>query len=411
LTADADIKKVLIISQTFPPDAGIGGRRWAKFARYFFRNGWQVEVIAANLNGSGESSWSADVEGISVFRYTHQFPKVLATKPQTLRSKIAYRLSLFHNRLVSKGTPYDRALFDAKAFGTLFSERMGKFQPDFVVVTGAPFNLMDYVAEVRHQYRSTLFLADWRDPWIGDGRYGYAGLQGSRLKAELEKESRVLNAFDLITSPWPGVLADISQRHSSSAHKVHLLSHNWDKDDISGVSEGSENSEIELIYGGSLYYGFGEFLKFLSNWATKKQVVVHLYTDGDTSSYDLKNSEWFKLKAPIPSRDFFKKLGAAKNLLFLIPEFNKDGFPTKLLEYAATGKRMIAVGYAGDLSRLIESRGLGKFVSLPEVAEKFEQLVNDTAQFTPDSAWINQHDTDHITTELMKMLNAQKPNN
>ena len=410
MTADADIKKVLIISQTFPPEAGIGGRRWAKFARYFFRKGWQVEVIAANLNSSGESPWSADVEGISVFRYTHQFPKVLATKPQTLRSKMAYRLALFYNKLVGNGTPYDRALFDAKAFGTLFYERMGKFQPDFVVVTGAPFNLMNYVAEVRHQYQSAVFLADWRDPWIGDARYGYAGLRGSRLQKELEKEKRVLNAFDLITSPWPAVLADISQRHSSSAHKVHLLSHNWDKDDISGVSERSENSEIELIYGGSLYHGFGEFLKFLSNWATKKQVVVHLYTDADTSSYDLKNSDWFGIKAPIPSRDFFKRLGEAKNLLFLIPEFSKDGFATKLLEYAATGKRIIAVGYAGDLSRLIKSRGLGEFVSLHEVADKFDQLVSGTAQFTPDSAWISEHDTEKITTELMKMLNAQKPN-
>ncbi len=408
MSSDPGIKKVLIVSQTFPPDVGIGGRRWAKFAKYFFRKGWKVEVIAADMKSSTTSSWTGDVEGIPVTRYAHRFPKILSSIPKTLKSKIAYRLALASNKLSGKGTPYDRALLDEKAFRNLFSERMWQYKPDFVIVTGAPFNLMDYAAQMRIHYPSAKFLADWRDPWIGDGRYGYSGLSGSRLQNERDKERRVVETFDFLTSPWPFVLQDISKRHSDLTRKVHLLPHNWDPDDISAAFESDEDSPIDLVYGGNLYNSFQDFLKFLEKFAFRTQNTVRIYTDAQTSLSEHQTNPWFQIKKPLPSRDFFKKMGAAQNLLFLIPEFNKDGFPTKVLEYAATGKRMIAVGYAGELSRLIESKGLGIFVDLTDVEEKFESILNDNTPLQPDQKWIAQHKTETITKGLMKLLTAHR---
>ena len=72
------MKKVLIIAYKFPPAHGVGGRRWAKFAKYLAREGYEVYVITSKFP-SGDISWEDDVqsEHIRVFNYKSMFPTFL----------------------------------------------------------------------------------------------------------------------------------------------------------------------------------------------------------------------------------------------------------------------------------------------------------------------------------------------
>src|SRR5690554_1647842 len=149
-------QRILIVCRTFPPQGGVGGRRWAKFAKYMRRGGVEVEVIAADLGGGG-SSWTDDVAGIPVFRYKEEYPAVLMRRPVKVWEKIAYRIALFSLRRQCEGTPYDRAVRDKDAFLAIFHRRMIEFRPDVVVVSGAPFNLLHYVAQVRDVYGGVRF--------------------------------------------------------------------------------------------------------------------------------------------------------------------------------------------------------------------------------------------------------------
>ena len=40
-----NLKHVLLISYSYPPYPGIGGRRWAKFSKYLSRLGFVIHVI------------------------------------------------------------------------------------------------------------------------------------------------------------------------------------------------------------------------------------------------------------------------------------------------------------------------------------------------------------------------------
>ena len=111
-----DPKHILIISYTFPPAEGIGGRRWAKFAKYLVTKGYIVHVLTANQSTTS-SSWRTDVqkENIYVYKLPIRYPKVLLEIPHSFYQKVLYKIWLILFKLYSKGTTIDRSMFWKKA--------------------------------------------------------------------------------------------------------------------------------------------------------------------------------------------------------------------------------------------------------------------------------------------------------
>ena len=83
-------EQVLIISYTFPPTPGIGGRRWAKFAKYFALKGYRVQVICATNPFSDTSIWDRDTlsENIIKVFVPHKYPGSLLGVPQTILQRL-----------------------------------------------------------------------------------------------------------------------------------------------------------------------------------------------------------------------------------------------------------------------------------------------------------------------------------
>ena len=79
-------KKVLIVCYSFPPYPGIGGRRWAKFAKYLYRNGYNVNVISSKNKADENSQWKTDIEEYSnnIDYIESNYPFYLGINPKSI---------------------------------------------------------------------------------------------------------------------------------------------------------------------------------------------------------------------------------------------------------------------------------------------------------------------------------------
>ena len=394
-----EIKRILIVAYSFPPQGGIGGRRWAKFAKQMQRSGFEVEVVSADLPEAADSPWTADVKGISVFRFNTSFPKSLKTQPARLIDKVRYRMALRKMVWKTKGTPYDRAALDQLAFRSLFSQRMEKFHPDVVIATGAPFDLLYFTAKELSNHPDLLSLADLRDPWVNGSAFGYSALSERRLKIEREKEAKVVDTFDLVTMPWPENIAELKQRHPDHTEKLAVLPHFFDGDDIK--AGGKVESPPDLIYGGAIYDGLESTLAELSAFAKANGLKTEIRTSSRVEA-SIQN-EHFKVLPPLASKDFFARVKASRFSLLFLPEGKRYGL-TKLYELAACNKPILAIGKESNLSETIEKNTLGSFVRADHLTEDLAKAIGKEKSFSPNKEWSENYSLSKITSDLMDLL-------
>jgi hypothetical protein len=396
----SDIRRILIASYTFPPQGGIGGRRWAKLAKALQRTGFRVEVLAADLGDTAKSPWTGDVRELVIHRFKTAFPRVLTTSPRNVSEKIQYRLALEKMRLKTSGTPYDRAALDRKEVWELLHERMEVLQPDVVIGTGAPFDLLHHLASRRGLYPNAVFLADLRDPWLTGTAFGYRELPEARMKQERIKEREVVEAFDLLTMPWDRNIEELGERYPSYRRKMHVLPHFFDEDEVKGKGTSTPNGP-DILYGGSIYEGLEPTLKELSRFCADHQRTARLYSSDHNKAPA--SNPFFQFAPIVSAPDFFSMAAKSKYLLLFLPEGNRHGL-TKLIEYAACGRPVLAVGKESHLSELIENKGLGRFIDSDHFYEGLQGVFESDLQYSPDLEWIEKYSLKGVGERLLNML-------
>ena len=392
---------ILILSYTFPPQGGVGGRRWAKLAKALKKKGIEVEVLAANLEKSAESPWKDDVSGIRVTRFPTRFPEILTRYPKSMRDKLRYRVALRRMRRKTKGTPYDRAALDASRISGILADKMRTFRPDVVIATGAPFDLLYFVSDQIELFPDVKFMADLRDPWINGRAFGYSELSNSRLNRERKKESAVVKRFHLITMPWEKNIEELADRHPDQSTKMHVLPHFYDQDDL---DTDVEIKGPHLIYGGALYENLDPVLRQLAQFSERNKIFTEIYTaDKDKSAL---SNPYFKVSDSLPVKEFLAKAARSRFLLLFLPEGNRHGL-TKLIEYAACHRPILAIGKKSDLSHEIEKLGLGKHIDEANLEEDLSAAINDPSFFHPDQEWIDHYSLENISERLIKLLELE----
>lgn len=396
------LKRILIVAYSFPPQGGIGGRRWAKFAKKIQRSGYEVEVIAADMADEVNSPWADDVAGISVKRFKTTFPTSLKKQPTKLVDKVKYRMALRKMVLKTKGTPYDRAALDQWAFRSLFRQRMEAFNPDAVIATGAPFDLLYFTALELKNYTRVLSLADLRDPWVNGSAFGYSALSQKRLEIEKEKEAKVIDAFDRATMPWPENIEELKQRHPNHAEKLSVLPHFFDEDDLKSESE--ITNPPDLIYGGAIYEGLRKAMAELSAFSLERKIKTEIRT-GSQVDTSIQN-DFFNVLPPLSSKDFFARVKASRYSLLFLPEGKRYGL-TKLYELVACGNPIVAIGKESNLSESIEKNALGSFVRADHLTEDLAKAIGKEKSFEPNQEWSENYSLSKVTSDLMGLLKKE----
>lgn len=386
---------ILIVSYTFPPYKGIGGRRWMKFAKALALRGHPVHVLHSRgpeaLKGS---LWTEDLStpGLHLHALPQRYPTVLFKRPLTrFTEKLGYH---FHSRLLpllTRGNWLDKTVFWRQPFLAKAGALIRTHGIEQVIITGAPFRLCAYGVELKERHAIRL-TCDLRDPWTWHHGYGSGSLSPARQAHEQELEERMMHGADHITSPHPSVVEHLQTRYPDLGGKVHLLPHAIDPDELGAPLPPRQDGDFRLIYAGSLYGAeeaeayFAQLIaafealrdRYPEQYA-RTTLDLHITGHGVDAYRSLVKAhgleERIRFQVPLPPRRIAERIATSDAVLTFIPSFNKDLLGTKFNETFYLRRPVIHVGAAGVVSRYIETHRLGTSIPVEALATELPRII------------------------------------
>ena len=406
-------KQILLISYTFPPYPGIGGRRWAKFSKYLTQLGYDVHVIYAS-NGTGDISlWLDDIidnKNIKLYPIKSRYPASLIMQPKTNWQKLNYRFSLFIVKLTSKGTPYDRGWFWNKAMLRKSEKIIETNKIKNVIVSSAPFSNSYYALDLKIKFPDLNLVVDFRDPWTwGDG-YGFSILNPKRIKHEVMMEASVIEFSDKVFVPSIEMKNHIILNYPKFINKIILLPHGFDEDEITRMPK-KPSQKLRLVLYGTLYSKLDSVFENISLFIKKAQNKISLDIYSSTSTY--KNvfetygliGNGVNYYSQILPKYLFEKFDEYDYVLIVQPDFAKDFITTKIYEIIYSGTPTLLISKEGKLLKFISENKLGLCFTPDNFSEKINSVFeHPTGAFNIKQFKIDDCSFKFITSDLAKHL-------
>jgi hypothetical protein len=402
----------------FPPNSGIGGRRWAKFAKALAAMGHHVHVIKADpVSGDQPSGWMDELNHshITIHSLPRVYPREISHGPRNLGEKLKYRINIRRLRRKENGTLYDVAIGWEKSFAQKASHLIENLHVTAILATGAPFNLLYYAAKVKQKYPHVHLLADYRDPWINAPNYGMRTLTAAQLQAEIAKQDFIFKHADVVTCPNEFLLDEIKSTATITPKaRFEALAHSYDVDDVSAYLDSNRTNlapqQINLVYGGSLYLGLENEFALLSNamlrYKAQNSTPAQLRIFTPHAQY---KPHFSAIGAQLHFSDvigkgIFKEVNQAAAIIIFLADHNKDYLTTKFFEFLPFRKPLMYFGPKGHVAQFIESNRLGSIINN---VEDFERMVHDLAtgtyRFNSDFP-LEPLTLDQRTRELVKLI-------
>jgi glycosyltransferase involved in cell wall biosynthesis len=412
-----DKKNILIISYVFPPYPGIGGRRWAKFAKYLHRKGHNVYVIAAQNPYKEISTFINDIKELpreNLIYLPPKYPSVLFKYPDNILEKFQYSFWVRVLPFFVRGNYYDRSAF----WKTQLSEYVEKLviskKIDTIIVTGPPFNLVYENVRLKEKYPDIQFIVDYRDEWTFNDIHGFGLLNDKRKKVEYKREKYVCENADLVVSCVEGIINYLNVRYKIK--NSLLLQHGFDKDDFSNVSENTFNSKIIISYAGTIddyaeffFYQLNLFLDQLKekNRDLYEKIHFHFYLFENFKYTDvIKNHiEKFNFTYKLPTNKALEKMGQSNYIFILVTkDSEKDYFTTKYPEIFYLKKPIILYSEKGKVSEYITQNNIGIHLPKENFYEVLVDALNNPQKFSYTSFNLEQWNYEYLTNQLINSL-------
>lgn len=368
--------EIVIVSYTFPPMGGVGGRRWSKLANALTELGVKVHVFCAEPDKDEKSPWQIH-DSVIVYRFPRKYPKILNRVPKSLFEKLQYRFWLWILKFFTKGNYYDRGIFWRNYIASVYTF-MQQHSMRNLVVTGGPFSLLYQAAAMKSKYPEIHLISDIRDEWGADAFYGFGLLGNKRRQEEMRRLEFTLQHSDTIVVPYPYMKRKYTQIAGENAAAISILPHGVDDVFFQGARNPEPGVKICLVNFGSIHSGQEKPMQNLAQVLSRTNIQISFYTT------ETKYSNVFEAVKAIPESvsyhppvseaqvvSILQKSHAA--LLFIPPHF-KDSITTKFMEIVATRTPIVAIGTEGEASEFIIENRLGLFIPYDEIKSRFGNL-------------------------------------
>jgi glycosyltransferase involved in cell wall biosynthesis len=419
---------LLLLCHAFPPVPGIGGRRWAKFARELARRGHPVHVVRATPDPQVPPSlWSADAEqaGITAYPLPVRYPQVLRRIPVTgLVDKLRYHAWMKLLPRLTPGNWFDPACLSRNDVLAVAEKLLREQDIRLLVATGAPFSLLGYAAELKERRPELRFIADLRDAWTWAPHYGGASLGPERLRREQALEARVIRVADKVITPHPHVVEHLRATYPEHPDRFVCIPNAIDPEELGEPATSANDGRFRLVYAGSLYGAqeaevyFGEVIKAfqrLRETHPEKFALAQFdlwITGHDTRPYQERVlraglQERIRFHAPQPAREIFRQITSADLVLIFIPAVNKDILGTKFAEVFHARRPILHVGAPGLVGDTITDRRLGASLRVEEVVSELPRIMAGERRIGVDPGadhgeWLLPGITDRLISEVLQ---------
>ncbi|EMI24760.1 glycosyltransferase family protein [Rhodopirellula europaea] len=413
----------LIANYGFPPNPGVGGRRWVKFAKYLAKAGHQVHVIHATAEGAATSTWEDDANTAGITRhdlprkYVFDNPHFGNNQRVAITHRIKQRVARSWYQATSNRRFYDQAFRWKEPFLALAENLIPQHNIEIVVATGAPFYLLEYGAILRSRHPQLRLLCDLRDPWFGAINYGMAGLEGKRLDTEKQIFRFVCEHADWVTAPNPTILESQSVSGTTIPEsKRYVLSHAFDDDDLPTDCSAAvpDDDVVRIVYGGAIYGKsqpvFDSICRGLDHMREVdpdfyQHVQFDLYiNDRLPSELVQRHGQRLHVIDQIGS-EIHKKVRDADWSMLLAAGHYKDAMTTKFFEFGRSGTPFLVFGESGELMDAVEKNSLGVCLETSRLGQEPGVLLDTLRNgFQPNSAYFDAHCYQSRTDELTRLF-------
>lgn len=418
---------ILLICHSFPPNFGIGGRRWAKFAKELARRGYPVHVIRSTPSQKDKPSlWTTDVQhpNIRCHALPNRYPSVLTRSPVTaLKDKVSYSFWTRMLRLCTRGNWFDRGIFWRKPLLHLSEQLIREHGIRNVIATGAPFSLLAYTTVLKDGFPELHVVSDLRDSWTWGIGYGFQSLSQSRLRHEKDRERTVALRSDRLISPHSSVLAHLANEYGVPQEKCFTITHAIDPEDLDVPERKAMGKDFRIVYAGSLYASpdTDRFLDLLLKVFTELRSrhpeafarcqLDYYITGHDTREYAARvlqagMSGQVRFHAPVAPKELSAIIAQADLMLIYMPPDKKDVLPTKFHEVFYLKCPILHVGEPGLVSQYVLDKRMGATLLLEELEAELPRILTGERKIEIDpkadhSAYLLAHVTDKLINEVL----------
>ena len=422
----------MIVCYGFPPYPGIGGRRWAKFAKYLKLRGHEVYILGSKNPYNYISEWVKDIEGLNL--PTVQLPssyfKILFTAPKTIISKIKYRLAFNIVKFAGRGNYYDRALFWKKQVVRACSDAIKKHNVSNVIVAGAPFHLVHYCLELKSIYPEINLIFDFRDPWTQDTSISsYSSLNEKRKQYENKLEYESIDGADVVITvadEMTNYFKNLVDTIEGADRKFVTIRNGFDYPDFDSLRfKNNDKNElkkgIRFICAGTVYnsienifYPLVDALSYLKDNNLGDYNLFSFYFYGvvpeNYRSYARnKKIDCMHFEGFVSLQEVYKQISRSDIGMLFITDSFKFSFSTKFYEYLSQHKKMAVFSISGAATaQYIEKNKIGYSIRPENIIECLYKILEDHNNGNL-SKWesnidISEFSVEHLAAQVENIL-------
>ncbi len=415
-------KKILIVSFSFPPYPGIGGRRWAKFAKALCHLGYDVFVLSAQAPKGATSEWTKDIEGLKLKRYffKDRYPRVLIQPAQHLGDRIWFKVLTFLLSLFTKGNYFDRSFFNKKEIKQITEKIIKENEIETVIASGGPFHMLYSLAQLKQIQTTLNFIVDIRDPWANNQEfYGMSILPEKKKQEEKRMEKFVISQADTVFTVADEMTEYFRKINEKENLQIITLHNGFDPADFNFETKTQESEKTRFIFAGSLYpgteYAWLPFLQALHDLKKNYpdiEALMQFDFYGQLPHSFIKQVKEFNLQSiqihgQVPLLKIHEEISKSQYCLLFLNRSLNFSLSTKFFEYLAFNRMIVVCGESGATSAFVKNKGIGYGFEPQKMLPGFLELMKDfdSGKIQPNASFDrNTFSLPEITKKLDEIL-------